>query len=111
MPAPLPPDRARLETLRTYLQLQLAEVEDAIRSLDRRTEPYAIEHIPPQGITSKGRGILHVRGCRDLDFVPDSHIIPATDTMATQALLDTDGPNSMCQKCRPDKQLQQRPQA
>ncbi|MEV6105688.1 hypothetical protein AB0M28_13370 [Streptomyces sp. NPDC051940] len=107
MPAPLPPDRARLETLRLYLQLQLDEVDRALAALREPRQPYAIEHVPNPSGTGAGRGVLHLAVCRNMqDLAPGRRLIEAGEAMALQAYLDKGGPTAACPECKPQRRLE-----
>ncbi|WKD36527.1 DUF6233 domain-containing protein [Streptomyces xanthophaeus] len=103
----LPPDLPRLQTLATYLRLELARVEDGIRQAQARAAAEAARReppAPPDWLIEYGIGVgrtpvqVHVGGCWDTR----SRCLPADRDTARRALADG---VEACTHCRPDTAL------
>ncbi|MCX4704387.1 DUF6233 domain-containing protein [Streptomyces sp. NBC_01373] len=103
----LPPDLPRLRTLETWLQLNLAQVRQAIAAAEQREaeRQRGIEHRPPTPdwmiqYSLGGRHPLHVHtgGCHMAGPRPKG----VTREAALRALADG---VTACSHCRPDSEL------
>lgn len=102
----LPPDLPRLHTLRTWLQLALAEIDEAIVVAQRREaqEQRAVPPPSPDWVVQLGIGrdahpvAVHVGGCG----TAGRRARPISRDQAVRAL--TEGIEA-CGLCRPDTEL------
>jgi hypothetical protein len=102
----LPPDLPRLLTLRTWLQLALAEVQEAITVAEQRRaqQQRAVPPPPPDwvlqlSIGGEGQPIaVHVGGCRSAG----KRARPISRDQAMRAVTEGLEP---CDLCRPDTEL------
>ncbi|MFD8545698.1 DUF6233 domain-containing protein [Streptomyces sp. NPDC059649] len=102
----LPPDLPRLLTLRTWLQLTLAEVDEAITAARQRDAQQQRAAPPPPpdwvlqlSIGGEGQPIaVHVGGCR----TAGGRARPISRDQAMRALAEGLEP---CVLCRPDTEL------
>ncbi|MER5461691.1 DUF6233 domain-containing protein [Streptomyces sp. NPDC002668] len=101
----LPPDLPRLHTLRTYLEVQLAAVQDAIRRIEQQTRINTAppEREPPPWLAEYGIGAertvvqIHRGDCAMTG--PRKKAI--SEQEARQGCADV----GACQYCRPDTAL------
>lgn len=102
----LPPDLPRLLTLRTWLQLTLAEVEEAITVAEQREaqQQRAVPPPPPDWVVQLGIDrdahpvAVHVGGCG----TAGKRARPISRDQAVRAI--TEGVEA-CGLCRPDTEL------
>lgn len=108
----LPPDPERLRVLRTFLQLQLAAVDEKIRQVEageqsrmaRPATSWWLQHLPPAA-GGRGRGVLHRDGCWAMPK-QRMHLHPLTRDEATLACKRV-SPDEIepCGVCHPERDL------
>ncbi|WP_093714180.1 DUF6233 domain-containing protein [Actinacidiphila alni] len=111
----LPPDLPRLRVIETHLRLQLAEVQQAIATAERKAQREAGRPLPriqpPAGmewwrlepIQGDRMPILHRHGC------PGSteQMSPLNRGAARDSLANPAYPATPCPRCRPDLALRE----
>jgi hypothetical protein len=99
----LPPDPERLRVIRTFLQLQLAAVDEKIRQVEDRAHPgWRLDHIP-SATGVRGRGMLH-RGDCWMRGGGKPHVLTREDlVIALRLPRDEVEP---CDECHPERDVE-----